>query len=119
MKKDFEVKKNHAFILKLRLSTLNNNKFLVKVEKANSDKYGNLLPDVEDDIPDPKAILTYLDLLARLKEVSTVAGDLQKSLKKADVPNLEEQAKIQKFWKAMTLPRIDLSAMTMQVRCLL
>lgn len=99
----------------MRVTTLNHNKFLVKVEKANSDKYGNLLPDVEDDIPDPKAILTYLDLLARLKEVSTVAGDLQKSLKKADVPNLEEQAKIQKFWKAMTLPRIDLSSMTMQV----
>jgi len=98
--------------LKKRAKLLSDEK--VKVEKANSDKYGNLLPDVEDDIPDPKAILTYLDLLARLKEVSTVAGDLQKSLKKADVPNLEEQAKIQKFWKAMTLPRIDLSAMTMQ-----
>ena len=85
------------------------------MEKANSDKYGKPLPDVENETPDPQPILTYLDLLARLKEVSTVAGDLQKSLKKAAVPDLEEQAKIQKYWKAMTLPRIDLSAMTMQV----
>ena len=53
--------------------------------------------------------------MARLREVSSVAADLQKSLKKADVSNIEDQVQIQKFWKAMTLPRIDLSVMTMKV----
>ena len=41
---------------------------------------------------DPEPILNYLDLLARLRGLSNVAGDFQKSLKKAQMPNIEEQA---------------------------
>jgi hypothetical protein len=56
-----------------------------------------------------------LDLVARLKEVAKVAGDLQKSLKKAKVDDISDQIEIQKYWKAMTLPRVDLSLMTLKV----
>ena len=56
-----------------------------------------------------------MDLVARLKEVAKVAGDLQKSLKKAKVDDISDQIEIQKYWKAMTLPRVDLSLMTLKV----
>ena len=89
--------------------------FLEKSDRLNCDKYGVRLPNASDTTPDPAPILTYLDLVARLREVSSVAGDLQKSLKKADVSNIEDQVQLQKYWKAMTLPRIDLSVMTIKV----
>lgn len=103
----------------LSLADLRKRAKLLKDEKAkadrlNCDKYGVRLPNAIDSTPDPGPILAYLDLVARLREVSSVAADLQKSLKKADVSNIEDQVQIQKFWKAMTLPRIDLSVMTMK-----
>jgi len=103
----------------LSLADLRKRAKLLKDEKAksdrlNCDKYGVRLPNAIDTTPDPGPILAYLDLVARLREVSSVAADLQKSLKKADVSNIEDQVQIQKYWKAMTLPRIDLSIMTMK-----
>ena len=50
-----------------------------------------------------------------MKEVSGVAGDFQKSMKKAKVEDIEDQVRIQKYWRAMTLPRIDLSGIGMKV----
>lgn len=85
-----------------------------KADKLNSDKYGVRLPDATDSTPDPTPILTYLDLVARMKEVSGVAGDFQKSMKKAKVEDIEDQVRIQKYWRAMTLPRIDLSGIGMK-----
>lgn len=103
----------------LSLADLKERAKLLNVEKAksdalNCDKYGNRIPDAIDLTPDPKAIFDYLDLVARLKEVAKVAGDLQKSLKKAKVDDISDQIEIQKYWKAMTLPRVDLSLMTLK-----
>ena len=59
---------------------------------ANRDKYGAVIDNDRESTPDPEPILNYLDLLARLRGLSNVAGDFQKSLKKAQMPNIEEQA---------------------------
>ena len=83
---------------------------LVKNDAANRDKYGELIHIENRTVsPDPEPILNYLDLLATLKGLSNVAGDFQKSLKKQNMPNIEDQAQVQKYWKAMALPRVDLS----------
>jgi len=81
----------------------------VKSDLENRDKYGEIIDTDRVGTPDPEPILNYLDLLARLRGLSNVAGDFQKSLKKAQMPNIEEQAQVQKYWKAMALPRVDLS----------
>jgi len=82
----------------------------VKNDAANRDKYGELIHIENRTVsPDPEPILNYLDLLATLKGLSNVAGDFQKSLKKQNMPNIEDQAQVQKYWKAMALPRVDLS----------
>jgi len=81
----------------------------VKSDLANRDKYGDVIDTQLEGTPDPEPILNFLDLLARLRGLSSVAGDFQKSLKKAQVANIDEQAQVQKYWKAMTLPRVDLS----------
>ena len=83
---------------------------LVKNDAANRDKYGELIHIENRTVsPAPEPILNYLDLLATLKGLSNVAGDFQKSLKKQNMPNIEDQAQVQKYWKAMALPRVDLS----------
>jgi hypothetical protein len=89
--------------------------FLDKADLANLDKYGDPIPGAENPNPDPSPIFSYLDLMCRLKNLSTVAGDFQKSLKKNNVAGLEDQAQVQKFWKALCLPRVDLSQISMKV----
>ena len=90
---------------------------LVKNDAANRDKYGELIQIENRTVsPDPEPILNYLDLLATLKGLSNVAGDFQKSLKKQNMPNIEDQAQVQKYWKAMALPRVDLSNIQPKVR---
>lgn len=92
------------------LSILFTHFILVKNDAANRDKYGELIHIENRTVsPDPEPILNYLDLLATLKGLSNVAGDFQKSLKKQNMPNIEDQAQVQKYWKAMALPRVDLS----------
>ena len=90
--------------------------FLEKADLANLDKYGDPIPGAENPNPDPSPIFSYLDLMCRLKNLSTVAGDFQKSLKKNNVAGLEDQAQVQKFWKALCLPRVDLSQISMKVK---
>lgn len=85
-----------------------------KADLANLDKYGDPIPGAENPNPDPSPIFSYLDLMCRLKNLSTVAGDFQKSLKKNNVAGLEDQAQVQKFWKALCLPRVDLSQISMK-----
>lgn len=59
---------------------------------ANRDKYGDVIDSQLEGTPDPEPILNFLDLLARLRGLSSVAGDFQKSLRKAQMPNIDEQA---------------------------